>query len=210
MIVVLVLTACAGAPSIPEDVASVDSMELPVDVEPHLAALSSRVPRERFERDAEWLVAHPDVAMEPLLRELTVASKAERAAIVLGRIGRPEAVPALTHALRDSQTMLASWQAAVALAKIPGPDAERQLVEAAALPDAEVAGHAVSALAMRVPPSCDAIRSALGHVEGTVRYYALKGGAKAGCLDAATIARMAEDPHPDVAKLASELASAKP
>lgn len=196
---IAIVAACAAAPAEPP--------ETTVSEPNHFESLDKRVPKETFKKDLEWIVAHPDGMVEVLSAKLAQASTAERAAIALGQIGSPTAVPALAQALLKPATTTAGWQAAVALANTPGNDAERTLVDAASSPTTTVASNAVDALSMRKPPPCEAIRAALDRPEATLRFHALRSGAEAGCVDASLLARLTEDPDSEVATLAKRLAA---
>ena len=203
MLAAWIVAACAAPPPDHDPEAALSEPS-------HLTSLDKRVPKDTFEKDLDWMVAHPVGVVDALIIDLSEASTAERAAIALGRLQSPSAVPALTRALTAPATTLAGWQAALALAAIPGPEAERALTDATLGADVKVAANAVDALAQRRPAPCEAIRAAIERPEAVVRFHALKSGARVGCFDAASLLRLEGDPDAEIASLAASLRTPSP
>jgi len=208
----LLLAACARgdgsaqAPAAPEEPVADTDLEL----QRHLLGLNMRVPQQRFAEDAAWLAAHPDLALPALqARVEALGAEAARAATVLGRIGRVEAVPALNLALQQGLPTT-RHAAALALGDMPGEAARQALAAALSSQDRDLVREAIEGLGRRrEPQACAALQPLLQDSDAALRFYALRASAECGCLLEEEIRPFAEDEDEEVAGLARSLLGAK-
>jgi len=134
-----------------------------------------------FEESARWLGDHRDEALPVMAAKLAEEGPAAIGiARVLGVMADPMATPALERAMRSTDDELA-YEAARALSKIPGPEAEAALRAGAGATEPVTAKNALRGIELRGDPAlCDAVRPHLTGGE-PLATYARRAAEKLGC-----------------------------
>ncbi len=141
----------------------------------NLFLLGSEHPGPRAQ-GSRWLLAHPDLAHEPLVelvKEGAEHNATYAAVALLGQLGRAEDVPLLAALLEANRGSL-SWEAAKALGAHQAPEAEAALLKLVTHSADDVASGAVLGLGLKKTAAARAaIEGALDHPYDGVRYRAV-------------------------------------
>jgi hypothetical protein len=208
LLLTVCLVACATQPPAaePSTPAEIETVQ-PNEAEYSVTKLHYPYDNFFYKDGLRWIMQHPDEAHPVLVARLDARGTGHHhIPRVLAMLGRAEGVPPLERALwGDSETLAGS--AGIALGHHPHEDAFAALIRALQS-DAgpQVLGAAIEGLRRRKDPAaCPALRSHLHHADSSVRYYTLRACAELGCIERGEIAPFVDDPHPDVAALASGL-----
>jgi hypothetical protein len=178
------------------------------ELETQIALLNSPFGRDpdirAREQAAEWLLTNDDRSY-PVLLASTRAGRAAPATIeLLGRFGRPDAVPVLEALLDDNGAI--AMAAATALATHPDPAALAAL-RAGLGRGGDHAVNCADALGARGDPAaCPELRAALAGPDARLRYHALGAALRPqlACLAPEDLRRIAgEDADPEVRERAA-------
>jgi HEAT repeat protein len=156
------------------------------------------------ERAAEWLLTHDDRSYPVLLASARAGHASPATIELLGRFGRPDAVPVLEALLDGSGTT--AMAAATALATHPDPAALAAL-RAGLARGGDHAVNCADALGARGDPAaCPELRAALAAPDARLRYHALGAALRPelACLAPEDLRRIAsEDADPEVRQRAA-------
>lgn len=203
LLLVAVVGCCASTPAAREQEPLVPAAQADphpptvpasAQLEQHLAELASPETRDHAEA---WFLTQDAAALDFL------AAHAERdgAARAIGRIGRAKDVPLLEALVMDAKYDDASWNAAMALAIHPAPDAIESLRRLLASAQTRAAGNAVAAIGKR---RAEALRPdverMLRHADPAIRRRAVLAISSMGVGSSADVLRaaVATEKDPDV------------
>ena len=180
------------------------------DVLRELAAMHIRAgsPADLRQRDRAlaWLVEHADRAWPTVLARAEDAPQDAVLIDVLGRLRRPEATALLRRAFASERTRGA---AAAGLGMSPDPAARaflRETLTSSQPPDVVGALAGLGASGDRT--ACGDVMPQLQSDNAEIRWTAVDAAMRLGCLDAATLDRIArDDPDPDVRARAGQPAA---
>ncbi|MFH1468833.1 MAG: HEAT repeat domain-containing protein [Pseudomonadota bacterium] len=202
------LFACTPQPSADEPPPLTQVQTLKIHGAEHYVSLL-RWPYDNimYQDGLRWIRQHPDEAHPVLVARLDERGMGyHHIPRVLAMLGRPEGVPPLERALLSDRE-LQTEDAGLALGHHPHEDALAALIRALQS-DAgpRVIAWAAEGLRQRKDPvACPALKGRLHHPDYSVRFHVLRACAELGCIERSEVVPFVNDPHPDVATLASGL-----